>query len=336
MKIRRNDKLPDVEASTSDEEEPEIYALKREGSNWKLSRRDWLSALAAGAVLGGVAGLTGSCDRDDEEEQVYKAANVYGQPSLAHEGFVHALAITPDGKMLVSGGSDRSITLWSLSGQSLVKVIEAHSGEINVLAIDPGGRLLVSGGSDRSIRLWSLPDVALLRSIEGHKSGVNSLAISPDGRLLASGSSDATVKLWSLPQGDLQKILRDGNRSPVKSLAISPDSSLLASGTNDATINLWSLPDGHLLKTMKEGSENVSALAISSDGRMIASGSKAGIGLWSLPDGEPLKTLASQNGGEITALCMSSDRILLSAGGINSNIQLWSLSEGARGYQAMV
>ena len=86
MKKSKKDKLSDVEVNVSDSEEPEVYALKREGSGWRLSRRDWLSALAAGGLVAGTSGLLGGCDHNDETEELEKVT--FRDKSNTHSEYV--------------------------------------------------------------------------------------------------------------------------------------------------------------------------------------------------------------------------------------------------------
>jgi WD40 repeat protein len=89
-----------------------------------------------------------------------------GQPKLAmvepqttwkgHEGTVLAMAVTPDGRTLASGGADRTIHLWELpTGRSLARW-EAHDANVTALAFRPDGRTLVSGAADGTLKLWDL------------------------------------------------------------------------------------------------------------------------------------------------------------------------------------
>ena len=169
----------------------------------------------------------------------------------AHSGFVSFIHISPDGKLLASGGDDQTIKLWSLPDGILIKTLEGHKGLISSLHISPDGKLLISGSFDKTIKLWSLPDGALIKTLEGHKSRIRSIQMSPDGKLLASGNWDNTTELWSLPDGALIKTLK-GHKGPIFSIHISPDGKLLASTSKDKTIRLWSLTDGKFISFLAD------------------------------------------------------------------------------------
>jgi WD40 repeat protein/tRNA A-37 threonylcarbamoyl transferase component Bud32 len=73
-----------------------------------------------------------------------------------HEGTVRALAVSPDGRILASGGDDRFIVLWELPSGRLLARWEAHDAAISALAFKPDGSVLVSGAADGLVKLWDL------------------------------------------------------------------------------------------------------------------------------------------------------------------------------------
>jgi hypothetical protein len=246
------------------EAQPEVYAISRGRSGWSLSRRSVFSAAVAAATAVPKRSQAAAC-----------AAGAFADKGP------RCLAISPDGRLLVSGGdlNSGSIKLWSLPDGALLKTITGQTS-VDLVAISPDGRLLVSGLWGLDATLWTLPDGTLLKTFS---SGLSPVAISPDGRLLAAGTSNSTLKLSSLPDGTLLKTM--GNTGGADSLAISPDGRLLASGNRDNSVRLWSLPDGTLLKTFSGSS--ALALVISPDGRLLVSAGPD-IKLWSLPDGQQL------------------------------------------------
>src|SRR5207302_1677710 len=113
-----------------------------------------------------------------------------------------------------------------------------------------------------------------LATLEGHTSPVYGVALSADGRVLASGSWDRTLRLWQTPSAS------DGE------LGWQADSPA-------------ALPKGgQLLATLHGHTGGVRSVALSANGRLLASGSWDGtIRLWQAPEGRPLATLRGHTGG---------------------------------------
>ena len=62
--------------------------------------------------------------------------------------------MTPDGRLLASGGTDGSIGLWQLPGRLQLARLEGHSGAVYTVALSADGQLLASAGVDGIVRLW--------------------------------------------------------------------------------------------------------------------------------------------------------------------------------------
>lgn len=101
-----------------------------------------------------------------------------------HAGKVRDAALSPDGKVLVSGGTDRRALLWNLeAGESLLEL--HHDGAIvESVAWSPDGDRVATGAQDRSIRVWDARDGSLLTVLRGHQDWVVGLAWSPSGGCL--------------------------------------------------------------------------------------------------------------------------------------------------------
>ncbi|MCT7957041.1 CHAT domain-containing protein [Laspinema palackyanum] len=114
---------------------------------------------------------------------------------------VYSLAISSDGEILASGGSEDVIKIWRWRDRQLQQTLKGHSDTIQAVAIAPDGKTLASGGRDHTIRIWDLSTGNTLQTL-GHSDTVNSLAFSPDGQTLISGSQDKTIKIWRwFPEG---------------------------------------------------------------------------------------------------------------------------------------
>ena len=162
--------------------------------------------------------------------------------TLWHPCAVNAATISPDGQLLVSGGSDGKIKLWNPRTGDPLRTLKGHTDAINAIVISPDGELAIAGSADTKITLWHLKTGKLHSTLTGHSESIESLAISPDGKFLISGSSDRTIAVWHLKRGELWHTLK-GHSGSVNSVAISADGRTLVSGSSDKTIAIWRILD---------------------------------------------------------------------------------------------
>ena len=142
---------------------------------------------------------------------------------------VRALAVTPDGKYLISAGDDTVIKLWHTDSGKAVTSLEGHRDCIFSLAISPDGKHLVSGDLLGTIRQWNLADglkfvraldASLLHTREerflADVGGVRSLAFNTEGTLLAAGGMKEAKSNAFCP-GNPTALVFDWNNGKVRS-----------------------------------------------------------------------------------------------------------------------
>src|SRR5919202_1770138 len=196
-------------------------------------------------LIGGVAALTlmlGGYGSWQLYQNHLRTPSLLVQTIVDDTSYVNYLAISADGKTLLSSSADKKIKIWNFSTGKELLTLTRHSSYVNYIAMTPDGKKLASASADNTIKIWDFLTGKELLTLTGHSGSVNSLAISSDGNKLASASADNTIKIWDFSTGK-ELLTLTGHSSAVKPLAITPDGKKLVSASADGTIKIWRMPN---------------------------------------------------------------------------------------------
>jgi WD40 repeat protein len=246
-----------------------------------------------------------------------------------HTDWVWSVAWSPDGKTLVSGGSDRCLKLWDLQTGQCQKTLRGHAQPIRTVAYSADGQTIVSGSDDQTVRLWQTATGDCFRVLSGHTSWVTSIAIAPDGSCFASGSEDQSVRLWDSATHACVRILQ-GYSNGVWSIAFHPNGQTLVSGGQDRLVRLWDLNRDTMAPptSLAAHSRWIWSVAFSPDGQLLASGSEDHtIQLWNARTHQPICTLVGHHNAVFSVNFCPNSKILVS-GSLDGTVKLWDVQTG--------
>ncbi len=245
------------------------------------------------------------------------------EPVADSHGSVLAVSLSPDGKLLASGGFGRVVRLWDTATGQEVRQLE-HPRGVHCLAFSGDGKLLASAG-DQRVRLWDPQDGKELHSLKVAPGDAWCVALSPDGRTLATAGQ--TIRLWDTASGKQRGQLA-GHTDKVFALTFSPDGQSLASGGEDGGLCLWDVAQRSQLRRWEPG-RCVTCLAFRPDGKAIAVATSGEIRLWDTAADAPGAVNFNLGFGRLcVSLAFSADGRVLVAGDAEGLIRSWETHTG--------
>jgi WD40 repeat protein len=161
---------------------------------------------------------------------------------------VNISLFTPDGKSILTVGSNSFATLWNMQGK-IIRKFKGHDDLIFGADFSPDGKYLATSGYDKSIIIWEMDGTVHQRMV-GHEGDVYSVCFSEDSKKLISASADNTVRLWGV-NGNLI-FTYTGHNSEVFNAKFDSDGNYVLSVSWDNEVRLWPVNSKELTRLVNE------------------------------------------------------------------------------------
>lgn len=261
---------------------------------------------------------------DDRTVGAWKPGERRPQSLYNHQDRVLCLATDRKSGLVISGGADRAVRLWTEGSPR--PPLKGHERPVRAVALDPEGGFCVSGDEAGVIRIWGAADQRERRVIAAHAHRVTCLGVLPKAGQVLSGSADTTIKTWDAVTGRSLTTLRAHTR-PVTCLATDAAGEWFVSAGEDETVRVWQADTE--LTPAAESSEHdggITALLELPDARVASGSEDSTIRIWGA-DGQHQSTLRGHV-GPITCLLAAPGQLL--SGSADRTIRLWSLDGSSR------
>jgi WD40 repeat protein len=292
-------------ASGSDDQTVRLWDLETGAQSWVSDRHDGavrdvaFSPDGRRVADGSASGRITILDASDGQPA--------GEP-ISLQAAIYAIGYSPDGARLAAGSSDGTLRLWQAADTdaTLLRTLGVpEAGSLHAFAFIDGARSLATASADGGLRLWRLAPSKSVDSLGLHGRFAYAVAFSPDGRLLASGSGNNRLRL------SCTNVFGD------------------PSGPDDNTIRLWDPRTGDVLRTLSGHEGQISSLAFSPDGQLLASSSwDCTAALWDTGTGD--RVLTFQGDDFLTAIAFSPDGTAVATGSKDDSVALWDVRTGER------
>lgn len=233
------------------------------------------------------AGTLLATGAQDRTAKAWAFPAIEGLRDLKHDDFVVAVAFSPDGSKLATGGYDPEIRIWDTRTWQVVGTIPR-----SVLAMDwVGDRIALAVKGQPDAEVWNGTSLTLEHTLSGHAETVHAIALSSDAAWVATGSKDHTARLWNAETGEEAGMFA-GHKGVVLAVTFTSDGARLATGSSDKTARLWDVATQEPIRQLAGHADWVDSIAFRPDDSVLATAGKDGlVRLWDAGSGGAIEKL---------------------------------------------
>jgi WD40 repeat protein len=279
-----------------------------------------------------------------------------------HTAAARKIALSPDGRLLVSVGEDSKVIVWDFARRERLATFTDHTNWVISVAFSPDGKWFATASDDETVIVWDAMNLERAVTLTEHDAPVRTVAFSPDGRLLASSSKDPDPRTivrevgswktaYEVPRGtwwenfvfssngryltygngetwDVAsgRKVRESFETPFggTDIAMSADEAYLVSIDGLGYTAFWEMPSRRLVRSYRAHQFHGRIAAFSPDGKLVATAAED-IVLWDVATQKKLARLTHDR--EVWGLAFSPDGKWLVSSHEDGAVVLWDAVE---------
>ena len=201
-----------------------------------------------------------------------------------HAGRVHRIAVTPDGRFVITASEDRTAIVWDASTLRARFTLAGHTDVVTDVDVTPDGKLAVTGSRDFALKVWHLKTGRLLREMQGI-GAIIAVTIIPDGTIAVSASDTGYINAWAVATGRDASSTMAAFPGGLCDVAAVPGVPMAAVAFMNGSLAFWDVRHLGQLGVLDRAEEFESTMqvAVAMDGSLIAAATDRGfIWVWTI------------------------------------------------------
>lgn len=193
-----------------------------------------------------------------------------------HKYGVYCIVLGGSNKQLFSGSADNRIGVWTCRSRKCERFLEGHLGTVVGLIKSKNEKFLFSIGKDNQVIIWTMKKYEIVNRLDTFSASNSPRTFALSDQFYTLFGRDrkdkGRLRAVNLLSGENMKLMKLHSKS-IRCMTLDLDDELLFTGGTDGVINVLRVEDTALVRAITSHSGPINCLAVSMNGRFLASAS---------------------------------------------------------------